>query len=108
MNLNRTNLPDYSIPDTKGLTPYRTKYLDKSPYMPGRETRLDFYSIDRRMVGVCRLNEPDSKPFSVILDNDWEPLLDTTLTDNAGTGYFIPFSMSEPTSIPDWVIRKEK
>jgi len=104
----RTNLPDYGIPDTRGLIPFRTKYLDKSSFIPGRETRLDFYNIDGKMVGVYRLNEPDSKPFAVILDNDWESPLDLTLIDNTGTGYFIPFSMSDPTSVPDWVIRKEK
>ena len=97
------NLKDYDVPSVEGLTPYKTKWLDKTDKIDGKETKLEYYKVNGDLIAIYSI---DGKQYSVGLDHDWKRPIDVSLIDHEGNGQYEPFAEGKPFYAPDWVVKQ--
>lgn len=102
LDIQGTNLASYGVPDLGGLTPFRTRTLNKTDAIPGEETTLEFYNTGGSVVAVYTAR---GRPYAVAMDSDNQRPLDLMLIDFVGSGMYTPIPSDQDFSAPDWVVR---
>lgn len=97
-----TNLASFGVPDVSGMTPYRTRWLDKTDAIPGDETRMDFYQSGDAVVATYTLN---GGVYGVAVDRDGVRPVDLVLVDRIGNGIYERTTDDIELTAPGWAIR---
>ncbi len=100
------NLTEFGVPSVERLTPYRTRFLDKTDKIPGRESRIDFYKAEGKLVVLYSIRGKPNSTYAVAVDNDFKVPIDQVYIDYNGKGAFEPISGSNRFTAPDWVIKQ--
>lgn len=98
-----TNLATYGVPNFEGQTPYRTKFLDLSGKIPGKETRIDAFRDGKGFVATYSVNET---VYAILIDKDGKRPVDQMYVDQTGSGKFEPYSIKAKFSTPNWVAKQ--
>ena len=94
------NLKDYGIPSVEGLTPYKTKWLDKTKKIPGKETKIEFYKVNDKMVAFYKIAD---RTYAVGYDADNKKPLDLLLVDQNGNSQYQSYPVKKPFLAPEWI-----
>ncbi len=94
-----TNLSSYGVPNFEGITPYKTKFLDRTDAVPGNETRRDAFKVGYGFVATMSI---DDKVYEVGYDRDGKRPLDFAFRDENGSGYFERVSTTASSKPPKW------
>ncbi len=97
-----TNLASLGVPDVSGMTPYQTRWLDKTDAIPGDETRMDFYQAGNAVVATYSI---EGEVYAIAVDRDGVRPTDLALLDRTGSGNYEQISGSTVLRAPEWIVR---